>query len=411
MDEITMRLLSSARLACGLLCASILAGVADSDVRLTDVPDYRWYAGCFGTATGNLMGYWDRHGLPDFYTGPTGGGLAPLNDSGANVGIRSMWASKAGVDGRPSEQPGHVDDYWELYLSDGPYSYESTATDPYITAGRAEHAPDCIGDFIGLSQKKWTNMNNECDGNVDAFSFVYWETNGNKRTNFVPTKAAGSPPRDIQSGLREWTKYRGYDAEVVTQLIDFNPETPSGRGFTFDDLKAEINAGYPLLVFLQDYTSKSRPLFPMQRANPEIHGMLIYGYLEYPEFDLNEVHCMTSWGYAAEYTWGPDPWLSGGGYNMSLRGVILFRPKPRIRSIQQNGAELLIAWDGPSSQLHDAAAQTTTTVHRYVVERTSSLSQPLWEQIGSSTTDRNMTISDASGSSGFFRVRLANQSD
>src|SRR5262249_47954131 len=124
-----------------------------------------WYYGCMGTASGNLMGYWDRHGFPDFYTGPANGGLAPLTTSGANAGIVSMWASMAGVDGRPADKPGHVDDYY--------ISYESTAPDPYITAGRAEHAPDCIGDFMGLNQRKWTNMNSECSGNIDAFSFVF----------------------------------------------------------------------------------------------------------------------------------------------------------------------------------------------------------------------------------------------
>src|SRR5262245_30583441 len=78
-------------------------------VQLTGTPDYTWYAGCFGTATGNLMGYWDRHGMDDFYTGPTGGGVAPLDTAtAANKGVRSMWASKAGVDGRPLNQPGHI---------------------------------------------------------------------------------------------------------------------------------------------------------------------------------------------------------------------------------------------------------------------------------------------------------------
>src|ERR1051325_11116601 len=109
------------------------------NVGIVDVPDYSWFAGCFGTASGNLMGYWDRHGFPNFYTGPTGGGLAPLNNYGGNVGIESLWVSKAGFDGRPADQPGHADDYW-LYLDQVNYSYESTVPDPYVTAGRAEHA-------------------------------------------------------------------------------------------------------------------------------------------------------------------------------------------------------------------------------------------------------------------------------
>jgi hypothetical protein len=383
---------------------------ADSDVYLLDVPDYTWFAGCFGTATGNLMGYWDRHGMTEVYTGPTGDGLAPMDNFGANVGIRSMWASRAGLDGRPANQPGHIDDYWIFYSSDQSFSYQSTDADPYVTAGRAEHTPDCIGDFIGLSQRKWTNMNNECDGNVDAFSFVYWDTNGNKRVNFTPPVKPGTPARDIQSGLREWAKYRGYAADVFTQLTDFNPQTPPGAGFTFADLKAEIDAGYPLMVFLQDYEEKSRPLGTMPRANPEIHGMLIYGYEEYPDFGFNYVYCRTSWGSGGaprSYSWGPDAWVPlGGGIDLAPRGVIGFRPKPRIRSIQRTGNELRIDWDGPSSQVRDAVAGTTTTVHRYVVERSATIDGPR-TPVGPSTTDRTITVSDLSGDSAFFVVRLA----
>src|SRR5688500_6405180 len=129
---------------CSLLCAGALSLRADSNVYLVEVPGYSWYAGCFGTATGNLMGYWDRRGLADFYTGPTAGGVAPLDNAGSNVGIRSLWASKAGFDGRPADQPGHIDDYWTRYASDGDFSYQDTGPDPYLTAGRTEHTPDCI---------------------------------------------------------------------------------------------------------------------------------------------------------------------------------------------------------------------------------------------------------------------------
>lgn len=186
-------------LACGFLALAQRVP-AQTYVQLVDVPDYTWYAGCFGTATGNLMGYWDRHGMDDFYTGPTAGGVAPLDTwSAANKGIRSMWASKAGVDGRPSAQPGHIDDYWVNYQTDNNYSYESTAADPYITAARTEHAPDCIGDFIGLSQKKWTNLGGECDGNIDAYSYSFWDKTGQRRNNYSFTNTTGQYIPDIQS--------------------------------------------------------------------------------------------------------------------------------------------------------------------------------------------------------------------
>src|SRR5688572_13981030 len=252
---------------------------AAENVMIIGVPDYGWYAGCFGTAAGNLMGYLDRQGFPELYTGPTGDGIAPLNSAGPNAGIRSMWASRAGLDGRPEDQPGHVDDYWTSYESTHSYSYESTQPDPYVEAGRAEHEADCIGDFMGASQNKWTNFGGECSGNIDAYAFNFWDKSGNLRTNFTPQTQDEQIVRDVQSGIRQWVHYRGYEANVSSQLVDFNPETPAGRGFTFEDLKAEILRGNPVLLMLQNPGEMFRNLRGMPRANPNIHAMLAHHFV------------------------------------------------------------------------------------------------------------------------------------
>lgn len=393
---------------CSVVCISALPLHADRDVYLLGTPDYSWYAGCFGTATGNLMGYWDRHGFDEFYTGPTAGGVAPLNSIGANVGIRSLWANRAGFDGRPANQPGHIDDYWSRYVGEFDYSYQDPGPDPYITAGRAEHAPDCIGDFIGLSQKKWVNMNGECDGNIDAFSFVYWDTTGNRRVNFTATTPTNTPAPDIQSGLRAWTQFRGFDADVFTQLVAFNPQTPTGRGFTFEDVKAEIEAGYPFLVFLQDYNEFYRSFTGMPRGNPEIHGMMVYGYQEFPDFSINYVRCRTSWasGDNAIYAWTANAWVPLGGTELAVRGVIGFRPKPKVTRVQHDGAQVTISWQGPSSQVRHALADVTTPVHRYAVEKSSALGGAPWTTVGSITTDLSTTIPAAGDSMAFYRVKL-----
>jgi hypothetical protein len=380
-------------------------------VYLTEVPDYNWYAGCFGTASGNLMGFWDRHGMSNFYSGPTAGGVAPLINCGTNLGIRSMWASKAGFDGRASDQPGHIDDYWSTYSIGGTcggadgYSYESTATDPYVTAGRPEHTPDCIGDFIGLSQKKWTNMANECDGNIDAFSFVFWDKTGRKRLNYSYTNTAGQYIPDIQSGLRAWTQYRGYDADVFTQLPYFSPERSTTNGFTYEDMKAEINAGYPVLLFLQPRGQFSRALGNMPRANPEIHGIMVYGYLEDPGSGVNKgILIRTSWGAGEGYIEEFDNLeviiLRGHGYY--IRGVIGYHPKPKITGVARGAGNITITWDGPSAQLVDAAG--TTTVHRYQLERSATLNAPKFLAVGTSTTNRTVTVPDDGPA--FYRVRL-----
>jgi len=388
-----------------VLLASIPTVQASQNVLLTEVPDYSWYAGCFCTAGGNLMAYWDRHGFSNFYSGPTANGVAPLNNDGPNVGIRSMMASKAGLDGRSSDQPGHLDDYWIRYDEQG-YSYESTAPDPYVTAGRPEHSPDCIGDFIGASQNKWTNLNGECDGNIDAFAVIFWDLSGAKRTNYIPPTLSGPLIRDVPSGFRAWTQYRGYDCEVVSQLADFNPHASAGTGFTFEDLKSEIDAGYPVIIAMQNPDQFSRNLQGMSRANPEIHGMLAFGY--YIDDDGNKfVRYKTSWGGSGDNTlnsWDGSLWVP---VYIAVRGFITYHPFPKVSSLSLGDQNTLkIEWDGPASQLLDISSGEATRVHWYVVERSDSLSDPKFVAVSDPSTDHEITLTGYPGDAGFFRIRL-----
>jgi hypothetical protein len=376
---------------------------AAESVMLTGMPDYAWYGGCFGTATGNLMGYWDRNGFPKFYTGPTSGGVAPLNNAGVNFGIRSLWASKAGLDGRPSDQFGHIDDYWIRYNNDLDLSYESSAPDPYLTAGRPEHEPDCISDFIGASQNKWKNLDNECDGNIDAFSFNYWDAEGNRRINYVPPPQGETPVRDIQSGLRAWTKFRGYEANVFSQLVDFNPDVTAGHGFTFDDLKAEIDAGYPVMLFLQNQ-EKSRAVPGLPRGNPLVHGMIAYGYVV-ADSGRKYVRYKNSWSGSGNNLireWTSAQWEA----LLAVRGVIGFHPLPQITEITRNQKNLTIKWEGPSSTLANLLTSTSTSLHWYVVEQSPALSMNGFVPISDATTNREATVTNCCANAAFFRVRL-----
>ena len=386
------------RLVLALVClAAAQTARAATNVYLTEVPDYEWWRGCFGTASGNLMGYWDRHGFPNFYTGLTANGVAPLSTFGSNAGIKSMWASKAGFDGRPADQPGHDDDYY--------VDYESTAPDPYVTAGRVEHTPDCIGDFIGLSQNKWTNLGGECDGNIDAFSFVFWDKSGERRVNFGPQTPTVARATDIQSGLKAWTEYRGNECDVLTQLTDFNPEVPAGKGFTFEDLKTEIDAGYPVLLFMQKPTEKSRALGTMLKANPHIHGMLAYGYFIQ---DTGEkfVRYRTSWasGDNRFHEWTSAAWEA----ELPVRGVICYHPLPQIKQVMFADHAVTLNWDGPDSSLLNLGDGSTTPLHAYVVEQSATLNAHAWTALTPPLSQHTATISNCCDSSTtFFRLRLA----
>ena len=392
---------------CSLICVSALSLHADRDVYLLGTPDYSWYAGCFGTATGNLMGYWDRNGFADFYTGPTAGGVAPLNNDGANVGIRSLWANRAGFDGRPANQPGHIDDYWESYASEFDYSYQDPGPDPYVTAGRAEHAPDCIGDFIGLKPKKMgeheRRVRRERRCILVCILGYEWESPRELYCDHADKHAcAGHPIRaarmDAVSGLRRGRFH------AVCRLQSAG--RPSGTGFTFEDVKREIEAGYPFLVFLQDYNQFYRSFTGMPRGNPEIHGMMVYGYQEF-QFQRSQPHlcpCRTSWGSGdlAIYAWTANAWVG----TLSVRGVIGYRPKPKVMRIQHDGAQITISWQGPSSQVRHALANVTTPAHRYAIEKSSALEGAAWTTVGSITTDLSTTIPAGGDGMAFYRVKL-----
>lgn len=367
---------------------------ASTNVFLVDVPDYNWFYGCMGTASGNLMGFWDRHGFPDFYTGSANGGVAPLSTAGTNAGIISLWASKAGVDGRATNQPGHVDDYY--------VSYESTGPDPYVIAGRPEHLPDCLADFIGMDQLKWTNLADECNGNIDGYCFVFWDTNGDRRVNYAPVDPNGKPVRDVQSGLRAWTQYRGYDCTLFTQLTDFNPTKPLTNGFTFANLKTEIDAGYPVLLFLQNFNQLSRTLGSAIDVNPPIHSMLAYGYY-ISDTGALYVRYRTSWASGPNVLslWGSQVWQA----SLPVRGVIGYHPLPKIRQYSMSAGNLVLQWDGPAADLWDSTVGSVTRVHGYIVEMSPSLTPANFSDVSPVLTTNTFTIQHGP-TSAFFRVRL-----
>lgn len=373
------------------------------NIKIEGVPDYSWYAGCFGSATGNLMGFWDRSGLPNVYTGPTANGIAPLNSIGSNAGIRSLWASKAGFDGRPEDKPGHIDDYWDYYLDEVRYSYESTSQDPYLAAGRDEHEPDSIGDFIGASQNKWKNMNGECNGNIDAFAFNFWDKSGLARTNYVPPlQQDGIEVRDLQSGLRKFAEFRGYNAEVYSQLTDFNPETPEGMGFTFDDLKREINAGFPVMLFLQEPGAFSRDIFGMPEANPRVHGMVAYGYVE-TDGGEKAVRYRTSWA-DGDFVFSVWDWINFQA-GLNLRGVIVFHPIPQITSITKVEEKVTLRWEGAASVLMDEMSGDTFPASWYVVEQSPTLTNPQFTGISEPTTNHMIEVDACCEKEAYYRIR------
>ena len=147
------------------------------------VPAYRWVFGCSAVSAAMIAAYYDRNGYPNIYTGPTNGGVMPMDDSswpewtdvtGTPYPSVPLAASQKGVDGRTTR--GSIDDYW---VQDG-----STASDPYITKGWTEHTwGDAIGDYMYTSQSKYNN--------IDDFTTFYNYTSGSSQLNCGTMLALG----------------------------------------------------------------------------------------------------------------------------------------------------------------------------------------------------------------------------
>ena len=248
-----------------------------SSMALPKVPAFDWSFGCSATAAAMIAGYYDNNGYPDIYTGPTNGGVMPMDnsswgtmvDSGGDTrSICPLSATMQGVDGRTTR--GHVDDYWDTYGHEGP--------DPYIINEWQEHDYEgCTADFMKTNQSKYKNS--------DATTIFYYNTNGSPTT-----LSSDEYPSDGLAGLKDFFESRGYTVEsYYSQYI--NGYDGNTVGFTFAQYQQEIDAGRPVLIHVEGHT------------------MVGTGY-----DDNNLVYLHDTWDYNTHsMTWGGEyPYGSSG---------------------------------------------------------------------------------------------------
>ena len=202
-----------------------------------------WAFGCTPTSGAMIAGYYDRHGFSNIYTGPANGGLMPENneefwpDNAAyeeGVHQNPLSASLQDLDGHSGY--GHVDDYW--------VAYNNNDTDPYVIADRQAHAADSIADYMK------TNMHGY--ENEDGATAVYGWTNSGDPMTAEDMEEGNIEDTDGIYGFKLFMESRGYVVtELYTQSVD--ARVTSG-GFSFNDYKAEIDHGYPVMIHLTGHT-------------------------------------------------------------------------------------------------------------------------------------------------------------
>ena len=239
-------------------------GTNKAVITLSKVPAFDWCYGCSATSAAMMAGYYDNNNYPNMYTGPTNGGVVPLNNSNWGQGECPLSATHMGFDGLATR--GHVDDYWIAYDDPGP--------DPYIINAWTEHThADCTADFMGTNQSAKSNS--------DGGTLFYYYTNGAPLYDYT-----GCEPdqRDGCHGMRLFFESRGYTVtnNYSQYIYGYNGNT---QGITFDQYKAEIDAGRPVLIQVMGHT------------------MLGFGY----DDSNNLVYLHDTWDHSAHtMTWGGE---------------------------------------------------------------------------------------------------------
>ncbi|NDY58072.1 hypothetical protein G3N56_15155 [Desulfovibrio sulfodismutans] len=214
---------------------------ARSTVKTLIVPAYNWVFGCSSVSGAMIAAYYDRNGYPNMYTGPTGGGVMPLDNS-----VWGTWsdgyvsypnlplaASHNGVDGRTTR--GSIDDYW--------IKYDSAASDPYITGGWGQHAwGTAIGDYMKTSQSAYTLS----DG-----STCFYKSGSASPLTCAQMESWGIQTRDGTYGRKLFYEARGY---TVTDCYAQDTDNSKVGGFSFAQYKAEIDAGRPVMINITGHT-------------------------------------------------------------------------------------------------------------------------------------------------------------
>ena len=255
-------------------------------INILTVPAFNWVFGCSAVSAAMIAGYYDQTVFPNMYTGPTNGGIMPMNNSSwptwsdgfATYPNCPLVASKNGVDGRATR--GSIDDYW--------VKYNSAAHDPYITNSWTQHTwGDAIGDYMKTSQS--------AIGNVDG-STMFYTWSGSGPSSAAPLTCDDMVTYDIHTQDGTYGRKLFYEARGYTVTDCYNQKTDNtiAGGFSFAQLKAEIDAGRPVML------------------NLEGHTVVAVGY----DDSSNQVYIHDTWDYVNHtMTWG-------GSYSgMALQSV------------------------------------------------------------------------------------------
>jgi hypothetical protein len=238
---------------------------------LTNGGDYMWWYGCSPTSAGMMIGYYDRNGYAGKnYPNLVPGGVAEQYDYQGPLALNAIASSR------------HISDYYGG-------GYGASGDD---VPGAPTGPLNCLADYMRTSSDAF--------GSSNGSTWFWYYPDGSKF--YVKDSFDGDGMYGIYSYI---TNYAGYNlgaantcTAAYTQLI----YDGSNVGFTWNDYKAEIDAGRPVMIQVEG------------------HSMYGYGY----DNATTEIILHDTWSYGAHrMVWG-------GSYSgMAQWGVVCLEiPEP-----------------------------------------------------------------------------------
>ena len=270
-------------LLCALLIASPAFAALELDVysfggSLPNASSYDWWYGCSPTSTGMLLSWYDRNGFSNLVPG----GQAETSTFGdPSALVNSAIASS-----------GHINDFYSGLSPSGGYNLSG---DDIVSP---LHSFDCLADFMGTSQDAYGNSNG-------ATKFYFYNNNSPLTASDIFSYGPSYYNSDGMYGIGEYINYAGYEAAVLYNQYIYGRNGISA-GFTYEQYKAEIDAGRGVLIQLQGHT------------------MYGYGYID----GTDTIQVYDTWAPAGQ---NPGTMTWGGSYNsMAQYGVTVIQiiPEP-----------------------------------------------------------------------------------
>jgi hypothetical protein len=283
--------------------------------------DYEWYYGCSPTSAGMLMGYYDRNGYDgSFYGNLVPGGVAETSTfptTGPSHLVASTIAS-----------PGHIDDFYVQYgnYGDDPLNSGRTLPDDF----------NCLADFMGTSQDGLSPHLDYDDGNVDGGT-SFWNYSDSTPLTYTDIYGFGYDYYNASGmyGIYEYVQYAGYDVETLYNQKTYRSEGEEiAGGFDFDDAKAEIDAGRPFLVHIEQHTmfgygyddsTADDIVYVHDTWNAGQHSMIWDSTPAYSNLALMSVTVLELSGGSVI----PEPSTLAGLISMAAMGLVLVRRSRR----------------------------------------------------------------------------------